>query len=65
MKATVIFNGDSSVGDRPYSYEMEIPDFEYGCGLAYRDEVRKLIQELYKELDGEYIPHVIFEDETE
>lgn len=62
MKATAIFIGDSSVGDRPYYYEMEVPDFE---GLAYRDEVRKLIEKLYEELDGEYNCHVIFEDETE
>lgn len=60
MKVTIYFSGDWSVGISSYSYEMTIPPFEN----EYRDETREMIKKLYTELDGEFSPHVIFEDET-
>jgi len=59
MKVTICFSGDSSVGIFPYSYEMTIPEFE----PEYRDETRKMIKDLYTELDGEFSPQIWFEDE--
>jgi len=60
MKVTICFNGDTSVGIFPYSYSMDIPEFE----PEYREYVRSAIKILYIELDGEFTPHVFFEDEN-
>jgi hypothetical protein len=60
MKATIYFAGDYSVGISAYSYQMEIPPFE----PEYREETRKMIKDIYTELDGEFYPQVFFEDET-
>jgi hypothetical protein len=65
--ATILFNGDSSVGVRPYSYTMGldanlIEVFE-DC-KEYRNELRAKIQALYTEIDSEMKCHVIFSDET-
>jgi len=59
MKVVVYFSGDRSVGLNPYSYNMEVPVFEE----EDREETREMIKKLYVELDGEFIPKVIFEDE--
>lgn len=61
-KAYVHFNADASVGCLPYGYTIEIPDFEEEC----REDVRKKIETLYTELDGEFIvSYVVFYDEKE
>lgn len=60
MKATIYFSGDWSVGIGGYSYDMDIPTFQ----PEDREEIRKLIVDLYTELDGEFRPQVFFEDET-
>lgn len=60
FKALVFFNGDWSVGISSYSFELEIPKPE---DKEHREEVRKLIKDLYVQLDGEFVPHVIFSDE--
>lgn len=65
--ATILFNGDSSVGVQPYSYTMEldanlIEVFE-DC-KEYREELRTKIQALYTEIDSEMKCYVIFSDET-
>ena len=59
MKVLIHFEGDSSVGIFPYSFEMEIPDFE----PEYKEETRQMIKQLYTELDGEFIPRIYFENE--
>lgn len=65
--ATILFNGDSSVGVRPYSYTMGldanlIEVFE-DC-KEYREELRGKIQALYIEIDNDQRCIVIFSDET-
>ncbi len=67
FSATILFNGDSSVGVRPYSYTMGldanlIEVFE-DC-KEYREELRDDIKYLYSMIDGEMKCHVIFSDET-
>ncbi len=59
MKVVIHFEGDSSVGIFPYSFDMTIPEFE----PEYKEETRKMIKDLYTELDGEFVPKVWFEDE--
>lgn len=61
-KVTIIFHGDPSVGIFPYSFEMTIPR------IAIEDDrelSREQIKELYFQLEGEYRPEVIFDDENE
>ena len=63
MKAVAYFAGDWSVGISSYSFEMELPDTEMD-DKEYREETRQLIKQLYTDLDGEFIPQIIFSDET-
>lgn len=58
-KAVAMFYGDPSVGISSYSFDLTVPDFE----PEYREETRKMIQELYTQLDGEFVCKVMFEDE--
>ena len=60
MKAIAYFEGDPTVGIFSYSYELEVLPFED----EYREDTRKQIEQLYKELDGEFGCRVIFDDET-
>ena len=60
MKVLIHFSGDPSVGIFSYSFDMTIPEFE----PEYREETREMIKKLYTELDGEFYPTVIFEDEN-
>jgi len=60
MKVAICISGDTSVGIYPYQYDMEIPEFE----PEYREETRQMIKTLYTELDGEFTPYILFEDET-
>jgi len=65
--ATILFNGDSSVGIRPYSYTMGLDAnlIElFADDKTYREELRSKIQALYTEIDNEMKCHVIFSDET-
>lgn len=65
--ATILFNGDSSVGVSPYYYTMELDanlievfeDYK-----DYREELRTKIQALYTEIDNDQKCIVIFSDET-
>ncbi len=59
MKVSIHFTADSSVGIFPYTYSMEIPQFEE----EYREETRQMIKSLYTELDGDFTPQIWFEDE--
>jgi len=65
--ATILFNGDSSVGVRPYAYTMELDAnlIElFADDKEFREEVRAKITKLYEVIDGEMKCHVIFSDET-
>jgi hypothetical protein len=67
FSATILFNGDSSVGVRPYSYTMELDANlieVFADDKAYREELRAKIQALYTEIDNDMKCHVIFSDET-
>ncbi len=67
FSATILFNGDSSVGIRPYSYTMDLDAnlIElFADDTTYREELRGKIQALYTEIDGDMKCHVIFSDET-
>ncbi len=59
MKATAVFDGDSSVGIFGYSFDMEVPEFDE----EFREEVRAKIKETYDWLDGEFTCQVYFSDE--
>ncbi len=43
-----------------FAVSSTIPEFE----PEYREETRQMIQTLYTELDGEFKPYILFEDET-
>jgi hypothetical protein len=65
--ATILFNGDSSVGIRPYSYAMGLDANlieVFADDKTYREELRSKIQALYTEIDNDMKCHVIFSDET-
>ena len=67
FKATILFNGDSSVGVRPYAYTMELDANlieAFKDSKDYREILREQIQTLYTEIDGEMKCHVIFSNET-
>lgn len=59
MNVKIYFSGDWSVGIPCRYFEMEIPDQE----KEFLEDTRKLIRELYTELDGEETPEVYFENE--
>jgi hypothetical protein len=65
--ATILFNGDSSVGVFPYSYTMGLDANlieVFADHKEYREEIRSKIQALYTEMDGDMKCQVIFSDET-
>jgi len=64
-RTTVYFHNDPSVGIQSTYYSIELP-IEKFEDEEHREEVRKLIQNLYTELDGEFAAtRVIFGDETD
>ena len=65
--ASILFNGDSSVGVFPYSYTMGLDANlieVFSDHKEYREEIRSKIQALYTEMDGDMKCQVIFSDET-
>ena len=67
FSATILFNGDMSVGIRPYCYTMDLDANlieVFADDKAYREELRAKIQALYTEIDNDMKCHVIFSDET-
>lgn len=58
-KAMIYFYGDPSVGIQSYSFDVEIPSIS----LDDREFTRKQLMECYKQIDGDFTPMVIFDDE--
>lgn len=58
-KAMIYFYVDPSVGIASYSFDVEIPPYS----LDDREFTRGQLRECYKQIDGEYTPMVIFDDE--
>lgn len=73
--ASVHFKGDPSVGIFSRSFNVEIPDFREQSDMSNakdqmdarvcREEVRGLIHQLYRELEGELNGLVSFSDELD
>jgi hypothetical protein len=62
-KLTIHFAADPSVGIFPYSYSMEIPSHCIEDGE--RENVFKMITDLYAELDGDFFPVIYVEGENQ
>ena len=65
MKARIHFANDPSVGIFSEDFEMELP-FQEFADDAHRAEVRKQIEQLYSDLNGEFlVSYVDFSDEKD
>lgn len=65
MKATAVFNNDSSVGIYPEWFEMDLPFDEFNS-KEDREDARDRIKKLYTDLNGEFCcSYVLFSDEKQ
>ena len=65
--ASILFNGDSSVGVFPYSYVMGLDANlieVFADDKQFREDIRTNIKKLYEAIDGDMKCQVIFSDET-
>ena len=64
MQVTISYQGDISVGIRPWWYEMTIYRFSNDDNSKeYRERIREQIKTLYMLTDGEFECQVYFDDE--
>lgn len=67
FKASILFEGDSSVGIRPRVYHMELDDqleAQFAESKELREEFRAKIKALYDDMDNDQGCMVAFSDES-
>lgn len=68
FRASILFNGDMSVGINSRVYHMELDDQLQASFMedkAIREEFRAKIKALYDDMDNDELCMVAFSDETE